>query len=160
MIPAPFDYAAPATLDEAIDHLARGGDAKVLSGGQSLLPLLKLRLGTVGTLVDLRRVPGLSYIREEGGRLRIGGATRECELERSELQLFEWVAQRQLRAYGYPIGGELGRPPASALAGYYRLRAFREARHVARVARDAVAARREPPVATLFGSGTRTGPAS
>ena len=62
-----------------------GGDAKVLSGGQSLLPLLKLRLGTVGTLVDLRRVPGLSYIKEEGGRLRIGGATRECELERSEL---------------------------------------------------------------------------
>jgi carbon-monoxide dehydrogenase medium subunit len=86
MIPAAFDYAAPATLDEAIDLLARGGgDAKVLSGGQSLLPLLKLRLGTVATLVDLRRVPGLSYIKEEGGRLRIGGATRECELERSEL---------------------------------------------------------------------------
>jgi carbon-monoxide dehydrogenase medium subunit len=86
MIPAAFDYAAPATLEEAIDLLARGrGDAKVLSGGQSLLPLLKLRLGTVGTLVDLRRVPGLSYIKEEGGRLRIGGATRECELERSEL---------------------------------------------------------------------------
>jgi carbon-monoxide dehydrogenase medium subunit len=86
MIPAAFDYAAPATLDEAIDLLARGGgDAKVLSGGQSLLPLLKLRMGTVGTLVDLRRVPGLSYIKEEGGRLRIGGATRECELERSEL---------------------------------------------------------------------------
>ncbi len=86
MIPAAFDYTAPATLDEAIDLLARGGgDAKVLSGGQSLLPLLKLRMGTVGTLVDLRRVPGLSYIKEEGGRLRIGGATRECELERSEL---------------------------------------------------------------------------
>jgi aerobic carbon-monoxide dehydrogenase medium subunit len=86
MIPAAFDYAAPATLDEAIDLLTRGGgDAKVLSGGQSLLPLLKLRMGTVGTLVDLRRVPGLSYIKEEGGRLRIGGATRECELERSEL---------------------------------------------------------------------------
>jgi carbon-monoxide dehydrogenase medium subunit len=86
MIPAAFDYAAPATLEEAIDLLARGGgDAKVLSGGQSLLPLLKLRLGTVGTLVDLRRVPGLSYIKEEGGRLRIGGATRENELERSEV---------------------------------------------------------------------------
>ncbi len=86
MIPAAFDYAAPATLDEAIELLARGhGDAKVLSGGQSLLPLLKLRMGTVGTLVDLRRVPGLSYIKEEGGKLRIGGATRECELERSDL---------------------------------------------------------------------------
>jgi carbon-monoxide dehydrogenase medium subunit len=86
MIPAAFDYAAPATLDEAIALLARGGgDAKVLSGGQSLLPLLKLRMGAVGTLVDLRRVPGLSYIKEDGGWLRIGGATRECELERSEL---------------------------------------------------------------------------
>jgi aerobic carbon-monoxide dehydrogenase medium subunit len=85
MIPAAFDYAAPATLDEAIALLARGGGAKVLSGGQSLLPLLKLRMGTVGTLVDLRRVPGLSYIKEEGGKLRIGGATRECELERSDL---------------------------------------------------------------------------
>jgi hypothetical protein len=82
------------------------------------------------------------------------------ELEHSELQLFEWVARRQLRAYGYPVGGDLGRPPAAALAGYYRLRAFREARHVTRVARDAVASRREPPVATLFGSGTRSGPPS
>ncbi len=86
MIPAAFDYAAPATLDEAIGLLAKGrGDAKVLSGGQSLLPLLKLRLGIVGTLVDLRLVPGLAYIKEEGGYLRIGGATRECELERSDL---------------------------------------------------------------------------
>lgn len=70
------------------------------------------------------------------------------ELEPAELQLFEWAARRQLRAYGYPAGGELGRPPATAVAGYLRLRALREARHAKRVAKDALAARREPPVAS------------
>jgi aerobic carbon-monoxide dehydrogenase medium subunit len=86
MIPAQFDYHAPASLSEALALLSRYGDeAKVLSGGQSLLPLLKLRLGQAGHLVDIGRIPGLEYIREEGGMLRIGGRTREAELERSEL---------------------------------------------------------------------------
>jgi carbon-monoxide dehydrogenase medium subunit len=86
MIPAPFDYHAPRTLDEALQLLGQHrDDAKVLSGGQSLLPLLKLRLGGVGHLVDIGRIPGLEYIREEGGWLAIGGRTREAELERSEL---------------------------------------------------------------------------
>jgi carbon-monoxide dehydrogenase medium subunit len=86
MIPAAFDYLAPTTLDEAVALLDRhGGQAKILAGGQSLLPLLKLRLGQVGLLVDLGRVPGLEYIKEEGGFLRIGAATRESALERSEL---------------------------------------------------------------------------
>jgi carbon-monoxide dehydrogenase medium subunit len=86
MIPAQFDYHAPASLPEALALLSRYGDeAKVLSGGQSLLPLLKLRLGQAGHLVDIGRIPGLEYIREEGGMLRIGGRTREAELERSEL---------------------------------------------------------------------------
>jgi aerobic carbon-monoxide dehydrogenase medium subunit len=86
MIPAAFDYHAPRTLDEALALLAEHrDDAKVLSGGQSLLPLLKLRLGSAGHLVDIGRIPGLEYIREEGGSLRIGGRTRESELERSEL---------------------------------------------------------------------------
>ncbi len=86
MIPAAFDYLAPTTLDEAVALLDRHGEqAKILAGGQSLLPLLKLRLGRVGLLVDLGRVPGLEYIKEEGGFLRIGAATRESALERSEL---------------------------------------------------------------------------
>ena len=86
MIPASFDYHAPATLDEALALLQRhGDDAKVLSGGQSLLPLLKLRLGAAGHLVDIGRIPDLEYLREEGGWLRIGGRTREADLERSEL---------------------------------------------------------------------------
>ena len=86
MIPAAFDYLAPTTLEEAVALLDRHGEqAKILAGGQSLLPLLKLRLGQVGILVDLGRVPGLEYIKEEGGFLRIGAATRESALERSEL---------------------------------------------------------------------------
>jgi carbon-monoxide dehydrogenase medium subunit len=86
MIPAPFDYHRPGTLDEAVTLLARHGDAaKVLSGGMSLLPMLKLRLGSVAHLVDIGRIPGLEYIKEEGGALRIGGGTRQATLERSEL---------------------------------------------------------------------------
>jgi carbon-monoxide dehydrogenase medium subunit len=86
MIPGSFDYHAPGTLAEAIDLLGRHKeDAKVLSGGQSLLPLLKLRLGSTGHLVDIGKIPGLEYIKEEGGFLKIGGRTREAALERSEL---------------------------------------------------------------------------
>jgi aerobic carbon-monoxide dehydrogenase medium subunit len=86
MIPAAFDYHSPATLDEALALLARHGDkAKILAGGQSLLPMLKLRLAQVGVLVDIGRVPGLEYIKEEGGVLKIGAGTRESALERSDL---------------------------------------------------------------------------
>jgi aerobic carbon-monoxide dehydrogenase medium subunit len=86
MIPAAFDYHAPSTLSEAVALLTKLGDsAKVLSGGQSLLPLLKLRLGQASHLVDIGRIPGLEYIKEEGGLLRIGGRTRESALERSDL---------------------------------------------------------------------------
>jgi len=86
MIPAAFDYHAPRTLEEAVALLAsHRDDAKVLSGGQSLLPLLKLRLGSAAHLVDIGRIPGLEYIEEEGGTLRIGGRTRESALERSDL---------------------------------------------------------------------------
>src|SRR5437868_15546533 len=84
MIPAVFDYHAPASVAEAIALLSRFGDsAKVISGGQSLLPLLKLRLGTAEHLVDIGRIAGLEYVREEGGFLRIGGGTGEGGLGRS-----------------------------------------------------------------------------
>jgi carbon-monoxide dehydrogenase medium subunit len=86
MIPAAFDYHSPKSLSEAFALLERYRDeAKVLSGGQSLLPLLKLRLGAVGHLVDIGRIPGLEYIREEDGHLKIGGRTREAALEHSDL---------------------------------------------------------------------------
>jgi carbon-monoxide dehydrogenase medium subunit len=84
MIPAPFDYHRPASLDEAVALLSRHGeDARVLAGGMSLLPALKLRLGGFGHLVDIGRIPGLEYIREEGGMLRIGAGTRQRLLEES-----------------------------------------------------------------------------
>ncbi|MCE2542848.1 MAG: xanthine dehydrogenase family protein subunit M [Acidobacteria bacterium] len=86
MIPSAFDYHAPGTLEEAVALLERlGDDAKVLSGGQSLLPLLKLRLGDAGHLVDIGRIPGLTDITEADGYLRIGGTAREADLERSDL---------------------------------------------------------------------------
>ena len=86
MIPASFDYHAPRSVPEALELLGRHGErAKVLSGGQSLLPLLKLRLGEVGHLVDIGRIPGLEFVEEKDGVLRIGGRTREAALERSEV---------------------------------------------------------------------------
>jgi len=86
MIPAAFDYHRPGTLDEAVKLLSSHGDqAKVLPGGMSLLPMLKLRLASFAHLVDIGRIPGLDYIKEEGGFLKIGAMTRQAALERSEL---------------------------------------------------------------------------
>lgn len=86
MIPAAFDYHCPSSLEEALGLLARhGGEAKVLSGGMSLLPVLKLRLGSFAHLVDIGRIPGLDTIKEENGVLTIGAMTRQATLERSEL---------------------------------------------------------------------------
>ncbi len=93
MIPASFDYHAPSTVPEALALLTKYRDtAKVLSGGQSLLPLLKIRLGQAEHLIDIGRIPGLDAIREEGGFLKIGALVRESALEQSPL-----IAQR------YPI---------------------------------------------------------
>ncbi len=86
MIPAAFDYHRAESVEEALALLGRlGNDAKVLAGGQSLLPMLKLRLGQASHLVDIGRIPELDYIREDGDTLRIGAGTRENALERSEL---------------------------------------------------------------------------
>src|SRR5262245_55868200 len=86
MIPAAFEYHAPSTIGEATALLARlGEDAKVLSGGQSLIPLMKLRLANPAHLVDINGIPGLSGIREADGFLRIGALTRESELEESQV---------------------------------------------------------------------------
>jgi aerobic carbon-monoxide dehydrogenase medium subunit len=93
MIPARFDYVAARTVAEALEALARQPDeAKVLAGGQSLIPLMKLRLAEPATLVDISRIADLAYIREEDGHLAIGALTREADLEANEL-----VARR------YPI---------------------------------------------------------
>jgi aerobic carbon-monoxide dehydrogenase medium subunit len=86
MIPAAFEYHAPSTIDEATALLTKfGEDAKVLSGGQSLIPLMKLRLASPAHLVDINAIPGLSGIREADGFLMIGALTRESDLEESEI---------------------------------------------------------------------------
>ena len=86
MIPAAFEYHAPSTIGEATALLSKlGEDAKVLSGGQSLIPLMKLRLASPAHLVDINAIPGLAGIREADGFLRIGALTRESELEESDI---------------------------------------------------------------------------
>ena len=81
MIPPQFDYHAPGSLEEALRLLGSLDDAKVMSGGQSLLPMMKLRLATPANIVDIGRIPGLDSISEEGGYLRIGALVTETALE-------------------------------------------------------------------------------
>ena len=83
MIPPEFDYHAPASLDEALELLGSLNDPKILSGGQSLLPMLKLRLASPANIIDIGRIPGLDGIAEEDGVLRIGALVTETELERA-----------------------------------------------------------------------------
>jgi carbon-monoxide dehydrogenase medium subunit len=119
MIPAEFDYVAPETLDEAIRALADGGeDAKLLAGGHSLLPYMKLRLAAPSLLVDLRRVPDLAGVRANGD-LRIGAMTTHSALAGANAGLASaaaaTIADQQVRNRG-TIGGSLAHgDPASDL---------------------------------------------
>ena len=86
MIPPRFQYHAPTTLDEALSLLDDyGPEAKVLAGGQSLIPLMKLQLAAPAHIVDINRIPGLADVREENGNLLIGCLTRESDLDSSDL---------------------------------------------------------------------------
>lgn len=84
MLPAAFDYVAPPTLDEALASLGeRGDEAKVMAGGQSLIPLMKLRLATPSLVVDLGRVDDLVFLTRAGSTVRIGARARHCDIESS-----------------------------------------------------------------------------
>ena len=86
MIPAPFEYAAPKSLDEALRLIeCHGDEVKLLAGGHSLLPLMKLRLASPRFLIDLGRLRGLDYIREEAGKFLIGALTTHAQIESSTL---------------------------------------------------------------------------
>ena len=121
MITAAFDYEAPESLEEAIRILHENGeDAKLLAGGHSLLPLMKVRLAAPTILVDLRKIPGLHGVRQEGGGWRIGPMTRHADLQDSaELGVVaraaSLIADQQVRNRG-TIGGSLAHgDPASDL---------------------------------------------
>src|SRR5437016_6216879 len=84
MFPAAFDYRSPASLEEALGLLTEHGDsAKVMAGGQSLIPLLKLRFAQPGLVIDIGRLPGLSGVTRNGS-LTIGALTRHVDIERSK----------------------------------------------------------------------------
>jgi carbon-monoxide dehydrogenase medium subunit len=122
MIAQPFQYESPGTLQEAIALLQKYGDeAKILSGGHSLIPMMKLRFATPEHLIDINRIPGLSFIKEEGGHVRIGALSRESDLEHSELlarhfpifaDVTKLIADPQVRNMG-TIGGNLAHGDAA-----------------------------------------------
>ncbi|MFI5609320.1 FAD binding domain-containing protein [Amycolatopsis sp. NPDC051903] len=131
MIPAPFEYVAPSSVDEAVQALAAAGeDAKVLAGGQSLLPVLRMRLAAPTTIVDLRKVAEMRGVREDGDDLVIGAMTTHYDVQRDALvaehaalvkEATDTVADPQVRHVG-TFGGSLahadpaGDLPATVLA--------------------------------------------
>lgn len=122
MIAQSFHYEAPDTLAEAISLLQKYGDeAKILSGGHSLIPMMKLRFATPEYLIDINDIPGLSHIKEEGGVLKIGALTREAEVEHSDLlkkhfpifgDVTKLIADPQVRNRG-TLGGNLAHGDAA-----------------------------------------------
>ena len=122
MIPASFDYEAPKTLAEAFALLSRNDDAKLLAGGHSLLPAMKLRLAAPTVLVDLSRIPGLSYVRAAGDKIAIGAMTTHAEVAASDLlerdspllkQTAAHIGDVQVRNRG-TIGGSLAHADPAA----------------------------------------------
>lgn len=151
MKPAPFDYAAPETLAEALALLHQhGADGKVLAGGQSLIPVMNFRLAQPSFLLDVNRLPDLAYVRQHDGRLQIGALTRHTQLEHHPLiaqhaplvhEAMPHVAHPQIRNRG-TVGGSIAHAdPAAelpvlavALDGRFLLQSQRGQRWVA--ARD------------------------
>jgi carbon-monoxide dehydrogenase medium subunit/6-hydroxypseudooxynicotine dehydrogenase subunit alpha len=125
MKPPLFEYHDPSAVEGALDLLAQHGeDAKVLAGGQSLVPLLNFRLASPDHLIDLGRVPALAYIRRRDGVLRIGTMTRQATLEASPLVAEHWplltgalgfVAHAQIRNRGTVGGSVAHADPAAEL---------------------------------------------
>ncbi len=123
MIPAAFEYARAGSVDEAIELLA-GEDAKLLAGGQSLIPVMRLRFARPGVLVDVGRLDELRYVREDGDRIAIGALTRHSELVHDSLlaqrcavipQAAAHIGDPQVRHRG-TIGGSVAHAdPASDL---------------------------------------------
>jgi len=122
MIPESFEYFAPTTLSEAYALLQTHGDeAKILAGGHSLIPMMKLRFAAPTHLIDINNIPNLAYIKEEDGYLKIGALTREAMLEesgiiKSKYQIFadasKLIADPQVRNFG-TLGGNIAHGDAA-----------------------------------------------
>jgi aerobic carbon-monoxide dehydrogenase medium subunit len=122
MIAQQFNYESPGTLAEAISLLQKHGEeAKILSGGHSLIPMMKLRFASPEYLIDINNIPGLAYIKEEAGVVKIGALTREVEIEHSDLlrkhfpifpDVTKQIADPQVRNRG-TIGGNLAHGDAA-----------------------------------------------
>ena len=114
MFPAAFDYRAPTSLDEALTPLKQHGDeAKVMAGGQSLIPLLKLRFSRPQLVVDIARIPGMNGIKRDNGHVAVGALVRHVDIERSEelarsapmmLEAAHWIADPLIRNRGTLAG--------------------------------------------------------
>jgi carbon-monoxide dehydrogenase medium subunit len=123
VIPAAFDYVRASSLDEAVALLGEHGeDAKLIAGGHSLLPMMKLRLAFPSVLIDIRQLPDASYIRVEGDEVAIGALTRHCELVSSDVLRAEapligavasYVGDPQIRHRG-TIGGSVSHADPAA----------------------------------------------
>ena len=147
MKPAPFDYVRAETLDEALDVLAReGGDARVLAGGQSLLPMLNMRLARPQVVVDVMRIEALKRVEERGGALVVYAGVRQAAVERRPdlaarqpllAQALAWIGHAQTRSRGTLCGSVAHADPSAelplvlvALSGDVHLRSRRASRHV------------------------------
>ncbi|HEY3062525.1 MAG TPA: FAD binding domain-containing protein, partial [Chloroflexota bacterium] len=123
MKPPPFEYVAPRTLDEAVHELAESdGEAKILAGGQSLIPLLNFRLARPTRLVDLNRIPSLAYVTPRNRGLAIGAMTRDAAVERDArvaettpllAEAIRWVGHAAIRSRG-TVGGNLAHADPAA----------------------------------------------
>jgi carbon-monoxide dehydrogenase medium subunit len=123
VIPAAFDYVRAGSVDEAVSLLVEhGDDAKLIAGGHSLLPMMKLRLAFPSVLIDIRQLPDASYIRLDGDEVAIGALTRHCDLVRSELlhaeapllaEVASQVGDPQIRHRG-TIGGSVSHADPAA----------------------------------------------
>lgn len=131
MKPSPFDYNAPESLEEALSALARvGGDGKVLAGGQSLLPILNMRLAAPAHIVDINRVAELAYVRVEPDAVHVGALARHADVERDQAahgalpllrQALQLVAHPVIRNRGTTVGSLAHADPSGEMTAVLAL---------------------------------------
>src|SRR5258707_13466692 len=106
MKPAPFEYSRPVDIDEACALLAADDGARVIAGGQTLMPLMAMRLARPSRLIDIARIPGLAYVRDEGQHIAIGATTRQSVIESDAMVR----SKLPLLAKGRPFVGHTATP--------------------------------------------------